>query len=134
MAYAFAEKGYVDAEFGSAEEMIESMGGVDAFMEIVLSSPTIDVYNFDDEVLKGFFRLRNERVERVHSVHICEPIDNLDLVVEEVLKLDKNITFFEYGYADGTRSEPVYPTLTPEQQARLGEKFPNLVEEPGDAT
>ena len=127
MAYAFAEKGYVDAEVGSAEEFIEAMGGVDAFIEMVLSSDQINVYNFDDEVLKEYFRLKNERVEEVSSVYISEPIDNLDLVVEEVLKLDKNITTFRYEYLDITRSEPVYPTLTPEQQQRLGEKFPALI-------
>ena len=126
MAYGLAEKTYVLEDLGSAEEMIESMGGVDAFMEAVLSLEWIGVFNFDDEVLKEFFRLKNERVEEVRTVFIHEPIDNLDLVVEEVLKLDKNITIFNYDYTDGTRTEPVYPTLTPEQQQRLGEKFPTL--------
>ena len=127
MAYAIAEGRYVDEGLGSAEEMIELMGGVDAFMEALLSSPTIDVFNLDDEVLKEYFRLKNERVEEVQSVYIGEPIDNLDLVVEELLKLDKNITTFNYSYSDGTRTESVYPTLTPEQQQRLDDKFPNLV-------
>ena len=128
MAYAVAEKVYVYSEFGSAEEFIEAGGGGDAFMEGLLRSEWVDVYNFDDEVLKEFFRLKNERVEEVSDVYILEPIDNLDLVVEEVLKLDKDISVFKYEYADGTRSEPVYPTLTPEQQQRLGEKFPDLVD------
>ena len=123
-----AEMSYVDAKFGSAEELIETVGGVDAFMEEILSSDLINVYNFDDEVLKEYFRLKNERVEEVNTVFIVESIDNLDLVVEEVLKLDKNITSFMYLYADRSRNEPVYPTLTPEQQQRLGEKFPSLVE------
>ena len=134
MAYAFAEKFRIGTEFGSAEEYIEAMGGVDAVMELLLSEEWLEVYNFDDEVLKEYFRLKNERVEEVNGVYILEPIDNLDLVVEEMLKLDKDITVFRYDYLDKTRDEPVYPTLTPEQQARLGEKFPNLVEEPGDAT
>ena len=128
MAYAFAERYYANEGFSSAEEFIETMGGVDSLMEMVLSLQSIDIFNFDDEILKEFFRLRNERVEEVNYVFILEPIDNLDLVVEEVSKLDKDITLFRYEYADGTRSEPVYPTLTPEQQQRLGEKFPNLVE------
>ena len=128
MAYGIAERTYVGEGLGSAEEMIETMGGADAFMEALLSFEWIDVYNFDDEVLKEYFRLRNERVEEVDAVLIGEPIDNLDLLVEEVLKLDKNITAFQYQYLDKTRDEPVYPTLTPEQQQRLGEKFPDLVE------
>ena len=127
MAYAFAERYYVHAGLGSAEEVIEAMGGVDTFIEGLLSSDTIQVYNFDDEVLKEYFRLRNERVEEVNDVHISEPIDNLDLVVEEVLKLDKNIIGFHYDYVDESRYEAVYPLLTPEQQARLGEKFPTLI-------
>ena len=127
MAYAIAKKTYALDGFGSAEEFIETIGGVDAFMEVVLTSDSIDVYNFDDEVLKEYFRLKNERVEEVRRVYIGEPIDNLDLVVEEVLKLDKNIAYFRYQYPDETRNEPVYPTLTPEQQQRLGEKFPTLV-------
>ena len=127
MAYAIGEKIYVDQDFGSAEEMIEAMGGVDAFMEELLSDESIGVFNFDNEILKEYFRIKNERVGEVPFIYIHEPIDNLDLVVEEVLKLDKNITLFEYEYFDRTRSEPVYPTLTPEQQQRLGEKFPNLV-------
>ena len=128
MAYAFAERGYASQGFGSAEEFIETMGGVDAFMEGLLSSQSIDIFNFDNEILKEYFRLKNERVEEVSSVYINEPIDNLDLVVEEVLKLDKDITVFDYNYSDRTKTGPVYPTLTPEQQQRLGEKFPNLVE------
>ena len=128
MAYAFAERGYASQGFGSAEEFIETMGGVDAFMEGLLSSQSIDIFNFDNEILKEYLRLKNERVEEVNEVYIREPIDNLDLVVEEVLKLDKNITGFRYYYSDMTRDEPVYPTLTPEQQQRLGEKFPDLVE------
>ena len=127
MAYAFTERTYASQGFGSAEEFIESMGGVDAFMEMVLNSAVINVYNFDNEILKEYFRLKNERVEEVSSVYITEPIDNLDLLVEEVLKLDKNITFFEYNYSDRTKTGPVYPTLRPEQQQRLGEKFPKLV-------
>ena len=127
MVYAYAEKRYVGDGFGSAEEYIEILGGVDSLMEFYLSEKTINVYNFDDEVVKGFFRLKNEHTEEVSSVYILEPIDNLDLVVEEVLKLDKNITDFKYYYPDMTRNEPVYPLLTPEQQQRLGEKFPALV-------
>ena len=127
MAYAFTERTYASQGFGSAEEFIEEMGGVDAFMEGLLSSQWIDIFNFDNEILKEYFRLKNERVEEVSSVYINEPIDNLDLVVEEVLKLDKDITSFRYQYLDTTRNEPVYPTLTPEQQQRLGEKFPALV-------
>ena len=127
MAYALAERSYADDGFGSAEEFIESMGGVDAFMEVLLSLDVINVLNLDNEILKEYFRLKNERVEEVSSVYINEPIDNLDLVVEEVLKLDKNITFFEYNYSDRTKTGPVYPTLRPEQQQRLGEKFPKLV-------
>ena len=126
MAYAIAEKTYVFEGLGSAEEYIESEGGADAFMEPLLSEDWIEVYNFDDEVLKEYFRLKNERVEEMSSVYITEPIDNLDLLVEEVLKLDKNITVFKYKYLDGTRTEPVYPLLTPEQQQRIGEKFPEL--------
>ena len=130
MAYAFAERGYVDNDFDSAEEFIEAIGGVDAFIEALLMSDSIQVYNFDDEVLKEYFRLKNERVEEVNGVYICESIDNLDLVVEEVLKLDKTIRIFNYQYPgildDGIRTEPVYPTLTPEQQQRLDEKFPDL--------
>ena len=128
MAYAIAEKYYVDEGLGSAEEFIEAAGGVDAFMEALLSSQWIQVYNLDDEVLKESFRLKKERVvaDRYY-VQIREPIDNLDLVVEEVLKLDKDVTIFEYKYVDETRNEPVYPTLTPEQQQRLGEKFPTLI-------
>ena len=128
MVYAIAEGRYVDAGLGSAEEYIESFGGgVDGFMRRLLQLDIIDVYNFDDEVLKEYFRLKNERVEEVKEVYIVEPIDNLDLVVEEMLKLDKNITTFNYSYEDGTRNESVYPTLRPEQQQRLGEKFPKLV-------
>lgn len=128
MAYAIAEKIYLAEEgIGSAEELIETSGGVDAFMEQILPLDNIEVYNFDDEILKEYFRLRNERVEELRGVYILEPIDNLDLVVEEVLKLDKDINLFNYDYLDGTRNEPVYPTLTLEQQQRLGEKFPNLV-------
>ena len=126
MAYAYAEKTYAGEGLGSAEEYIESEGGADAFMEPLLSEDWIEVYNFDDEVLKEYFRLKNERVEEMSSVYITEPIDNLDLLVEEVLKLDKNITVFKYKYLDGTRTEPVYPLLTPEQQQRIGEKFPEL--------
>ena len=128
MAYAIAERYYVGEGLGSAEEFIEAIGGVDAFMETLLSSDLIEISNFDDEVLKEYFRLKNERVEEVREVIIRESIDNLDLVVEEMLKLDKNITSFRYLHEDRTRNEPVYPTLTPEQQQRLGEKFPNLVD------
>lgn len=118
---------YVGAGVGSAEELIEKMGGVDVVMERMLSDVAIELSNLDDEALKEYFRLRNERVEEVNSIYIAEPIDNLDLVVEEVLKLDKNIITFEYRYVDATRNGPVYPTLTPEQQQRLGEKFPSLI-------
>ena len=127
MAYAIAERAYVIEGFGSGEEMIEAMGGVNVLMEELLRLESIEIFNFDNEILKEYFRLKNERVEEVNFVYIYEPIDNLDLVVEEVLKLNKNITVFKY-YFDETRNEPVYPTLTPEQQQRLGEKFPDLVE------